>query len=88
MLSYFSCVQLFATLWTVAGLAPLSMGFSQPEYWNGLPCPLPKDLLDPGIEPASLRSPALVDGSSTTSATWEAPCLQANILNKLENQLS
>ena len=39
MLSCFSCVQLFATLWTVAHQAPLSMGFSRREYWNVLPCP-------------------------------------------------
>ena len=38
-LSRFSCVQLFATLWTVAGQVPLSMGFSRHEYWSGLPCP-------------------------------------------------
>ena len=38
MLSCFSCVHLFATLWTVACWAPLSMGFSREEYWSGLPC--------------------------------------------------
>ena len=32
-----SCVQLFATLWTVAYQAPPSMGFSRQEYWSGLP---------------------------------------------------
>ena len=32
-------VQLFATLWTIALQAPLSMGFSRQEYWGGLPCP-------------------------------------------------
>ena len=36
MLSCFSCVQLFVTLWTVAHQAPLSMGFSSQEYWSGL----------------------------------------------------
>ena len=46
-----SCVQLFATSWTVAPLTPLSMGFSRQEYWNGLPCPPPGDLPNPGIEP-------------------------------------
>ena len=35
----FSRVQLFATLWTVAYQAPLSMGFSRQEYWSGLPFP-------------------------------------------------
>ena len=32
---------LFATSWTVAGQAPLSMGFSRQEYWSGLPFPSP-----------------------------------------------
>ena len=41
------------------GRAPLSLGFSRQEYWSGLPCPPPADLPDPGIEPASLTSPAL-----------------------------
>ena len=53
MLSRFSCVQLFATLWTVAHQAPMSMGFSRQEYWNGLPCPPPGDLSNPGTKPAS-----------------------------------
>ena len=39
MFNCFSHVQLFATLWTVASQAPLSMGFSRQEYWSGLPCP-------------------------------------------------
>ena len=69
VLSHFSCVRLFATPWTVALQAPLSMGFSRQEYWNGLPFPPP----DPGIEPKSIRSPALARGFFTTSATWEAP---------------
>ena len=51
-----SRVRLFVTLWTVAYQAPLSMGFSRQEYWNGLPFPSPEDLPDPSIEP---RSPAL-----------------------------
>ena len=52
VLSRFSPVQLFATLWTVACQAPLSMGLSRQEYWSGLPCPPPGDLLDPGFKPA------------------------------------
>ena len=72
MLSRFSCVQLFVTLWTVAHQAPLSMGFSRQEYWSGLPCPPPGDLPDPGMESASLMSPALAGMFFTTSATWEA----------------
>ena len=48
-----SHVRLFATPWTVAYQAPLSMGFSRQEYWSGLPFPFPGDLPDPGIEPGS-----------------------------------
>ena len=61
-----------ATPWTVACQAPLSMGFSRQEYWSGLPFPSPGDLPDPGIEPLSVRSPALASGFITTSITWEA----------------
>ena len=50
-----------------------SWGFSRQVYWSGLPCPPPRDLPDPGIEPASLMSPALVGGFFITSANWEAP---------------
>ena len=42
---------LFATPWTVAHQAPLSMGFSQQEFWSGLPFPSPGNLPDPGIKP-------------------------------------
>ena len=48
-----SCVQLFATPWTVAHQALLSMGFPRQEYWSGLPFPSSRDLPDPGIEPTS-----------------------------------
>ena len=48
-----SHVQLFATPWTVACQAPLSMGFSTQEYWSGLPFPSPEDLPNPGIKPGS-----------------------------------
>ena len=46
-----SRVRLFATRWTVAYQASLSMGFSRQEYWSGLPFPSPGDLPNPGIEP-------------------------------------
>ena len=51
----FSHVRLFATPWTVAHQAPLSMGFSRQEYWSGLLFPSPGNLPDPGIEPGSLH---------------------------------
>ena len=63
MLTLFSHVQLFATLWTVAYQAPQSMELSRQEYWSGLPLPSPGDLPNPGIEP---WSPALqADGLPT-----------------------
>ena len=68
VLSCFSRVPLFATPWTVARQAPLSMGFSRQEYRSGLPCPPPEELPDPGSL-MSLMSPALVGGFFTTSAT-------------------
>ena len=45
-----NCAQPFLTPWTVACLAPLSMGFPSQEYWSGLPFHSPGDLPDPGIE--------------------------------------
>ena len=49
-----SQVRFFATPWTAADQAPLSMEFSRQEYWIGLPCSSPGDLPDPGIKPVSL----------------------------------
>ena len=69
MLSHFSRVQFFVTLWTVARQALLSMGFSRQEYWSGFPFPPPGDLPDPGMELTSLMSPALAGSFLTTSAT-------------------
>ena len=60
----------FATPWTVAHQAPLSMGFSRQEYWSGLPCPPPGDLPNPGTEPRSLSSPEFAGTFFTTA--WEA----------------
>ena len=42
-----SRVRLFATLWTVALQAPLSVGFFRQEYWIGFPFPSPEDLPNP-----------------------------------------
>ena len=49
-----SHVWLFATLWTLARQAPLSMGFSGQEYWSGLPFP------SPGALPNSRDWPGLL----------------------------
>ena len=50
MLSRFSRIRLFVTLWTIALQAPRSMGFLTQEHWSGLPCSPPSDLPNPGIE--------------------------------------
>ena len=72
MLSCFSHVQLFVTLWTVAQQAPVSMGFSRQECWDGLPFPPLGHLYNPEIEPVSLISPALAATLFTISTTWKA----------------
>ena len=63
-----SHVQLFATPWTVAHQAPLSMGFSRQEYWSGLPSPSPGGLSDTGMEP---RSPVLQADSLPAELQWK-----------------
>ena len=76
VLSRFSHVRLFATLWITALWAPLSMGFSRQEYWSGLPVPSPQDLPDPGIK---TKSPALAGAFFATEPpgkpSGEAPQL-------------
>ena len=67
--SCFSHDQFFVTPWTVASRL---LGFSRQEHWSGLPFPTPRDLSDPGIEPTSLKSPALTDRFFITIATWGA----------------
>ena len=53
-----SCIWFFATPWTVAIQASLSMEFSRQEYWSGLPFPSPEELPNPGVEPWSPASQA------------------------------
>ena len=82
MLSPFSHVWLFATLWTTALQASLSMGFSRQEYWSGLPCPPQGNLPDPGIELTSLLSPVLASEFFTISAIWEALFVNIGLILK------
>ena len=72
MLNRFSCVRFSVTLWTVAHLGTLCLGFSRQEYWSGLPCSPLGDFPKPGIEPMSLMSPALAGGFFTTSALFSS----------------
>ena len=64
---YMCWVRLFASLWTIARKAPLSMGFSRQEYWNGLPFPSPGNLPDP------LEELDMEPRSAALQADWEAP---------------
>ena len=68
----------FATSWTVASQAPLSVGFSRQEYWNGLPFPPPGDLPNLGIKPTSL---ALAGGFFTTEPPGKTSLQEATCLN-------
>ena len=76
-LSHFSCIWLYATIWTAACQAPLSLGFSRQEYWSRLRCPPPGNPPYLGIKTASLSllnwqagsllpMPPVGAGSSTT----------------------
>ena len=69
VLSHFRCVQLFATLWTIAFQTPLFYWVSQARIQSGMPFPSPGDLPDPGRKPTS---PALARGFFATSAIWRA----------------
>ena len=66
----------FATLWTIAHQASLSMGFPGPEYWSGLPFPSPGDLPHPRIKPLS---PTLAGGFFTTDPPGKPRFFQMGI---------
>ena len=73
----------FATPWTIAHQAPLSMEFSRQEYWSGLLFSIPGDLPNPGIKTMSFKYPTLVGRFFTTSATREALVRQSPSLNSV-----
>ena len=79
-----SPVRFFATPWTVALQAPLSMGFSRQEDSNGLPSPPPGDLPHPGIKSMPPMFPALAGRFSTTAL----PTQQIPFITGLYTQLS
>ena len=70
-----SCPTLCNHMGCIAHQAPLSMGFSRQEYWNGLPNPPPGDLPNPGIKPVS---PALQVGSLPL---WSAAAAAKSVLS-------
>ena len=76
VLSRFSHVPLFVSVWTVDCQAPLFLGFFRQEYWSGLLCPLPGDLPNPGIKPSSSMPLALVGEFFTTSTTLKRDIAQ------------
>ena len=76
----FSPVQLFATPWTTAHQASLSMGFYRKECWNELQRPPAGDVPDPWMKFISLMSPALAGKLLTTTATTEAADFQTHSL--------
>ena len=92
MLSPFSHVQLFVTTWTVAGQAPLSIGFSMQQYRNRLPCPPPGDLPDPGIEPmppvaAALRvDPLLLNHQGSPVKVYEQCVIKAYCISHTQKK--
>ena len=83
-----SHVQLYATPWTVACQAPLSMRFSKQEYWSGLPCPPPGDLPDPGIRThIILRHPGWASEFFTTVSPGKPCVLSVNHFKSSQSSL-
>ena len=81
-----SCIPLFATPWTVAHQAPLSVGFSRQEYWSGLPCPSPGNLPHPdqGSNPGLLNHKQILylslQADSLLSSHQGSPIYQQGII--------
>ena len=65
----------FATPWTLAHQAPLSLEFSRQEYWRGLPFLTSEDLLNSGIKSTPLASPALTGRLFTTMPPGNPICV-------------
>ena len=87
----FSHVRLFATPWTVAYHASLSMGFSRQEYCSGLPFPSPEDLPNWGNESGSPALqvdslPAESPGKSRNTGVGSLSLLQGISLTQESNQ--
>ena len=83
--SHFSHAWL-VTPWTVGLQASLSLGFSQQEYWSGLPCPPPGDRHNPGIKTACLASPAL-QADSLPAGHWGSPGILVVLFNFLAEKI-
>ena len=83
-----NCVLPFATLWTVAHQAPLSVEFSRQEYWSELSFPPPGDLPDPGIKPVSPASPAFAGRFFTIQPAGKPSVLTTALQNNLRSSVS
>ena len=83
-----SRIRLFATPWTVAYQAPLSVGFSRQQYWSGLPFPSPVDLPKPGIEPGSpaLQTDALPSEPPGKSEQLSSKRTQITMLTRMQRK--
>ena len=73
----------FATPWTVAHQAPLSMGFPRQENWSGLAFPSLEDLPNPGIDPHLLHWQAESLLLSHQGSPWWITLIDLQILNQL-----
>ena len=82
-----SHVRLFATPWTVARPAPLSMRFSKQEYWSGLPFPSPGDP-DPGIKPAAPATSPAWQVDPLMKRHWGSPAQDLLSDNKADPELT
>ena len=74
VLSCFHRVWLSVTPRTVAHQTSFSMGFSRKEYWSGLPFPPTGDLPNPGIAPASPKSPVLAAAAAKSLQSCPTLC--------------
>ena len=85
-----SHVRLFVTSWTVAYLAPPSMGFSRQESWSGLPFPSPGYFPIQGLNPGLLHCRQTLDYRSYQGISPLKDCqhlsqiIVINILNRLQ----
>ena len=82
-----SRVQLFTIPWTVACQAPLSMGFSSPEYWNGLPLPSPGEMIQrnaEGVQPQSHQLPKAHKNIPNATSKLKKFCTYQTELGPLE----
>ena len=85
VLSCFSCVQFFVTLWTIDRQASLFMGLSRQEYWHGLPCPTPGKLPNPE---AGVVMKYFIAGNADSLRAPYFPCALCMDCPPLSNQIS